>query len=173
MGPPTLVRWLVPADLPAYKALRDDMLIAHPAAFTSDAAAESDKRPDDYRHRLGLERNDGGQFLLGAFTGRTLIGAIGCERDLHLKVRHIGKVIGMMVRDDAQRRGIGKALLEAAIRLAREADGLEMLTLTVTAGNASAVRLYERSGFAICGTVPHAIKLGDAYHAKHHMVLML
>ena len=78
------------------------MLALHPEAFTSDAESESDKAPADYLHRLGLDRRDGGQFLLGAWRRRRLVGAIGCERDERLKVRHIGKVIGMMVRPEAR-----------------------------------------------------------------------
>ena len=48
-----------------------------------------------------------------------------------------------------------------------------MLTLTVTAGNASAVQLYERHGFVAYGTLPRAIKVGDEYHDKLHMALVL
>ena len=49
-----------------------------------------------------------------------------------------------------------------------------MLTLTVTAGNAPAVRLYESSGFSVYGTLPRAIRLGsDDYRDKLHMVLAL
>lgn len=167
------LRRLKPAELPTYKSLRDDMLVAYPEAFTSDAASARAMRPDDYRHRLGLEREDGGHFLLGAWVGRSLVGAIGCERDRSMKIHHIGKIVGMMVRSEMQHRGTGKALLDAAIGLARYAAGLEMLTLTVTASNAAAVRLYDRCGFRPCGTLPRAIKLGSAYHDKHQMVLML
>ena len=48
-----------------------------------------------------------------------------------------------------------------------------MLTLTVTAENASAVRLYERHGFAGYGTLRRAIKVGGRYHDKLHMALVL
>ena len=37
------IRPLVVTDLPAYKQMRDEMLLAHPEAFTSDAAAEKKK----------------------------------------------------------------------------------------------------------------------------------
>ncbi len=167
------IRRLVPEELPAYKSLRDAMLIAFPEAFTSDATSARALRPEDYRPRLGVERDEGGHFLLGAWFGRSLVGSIGCERDHGSKIHHIGKIVGMMVRSDAQQQGTGKTLLGAAIGLARHARGLEMLTLTVTAGNACAMRLYERCGFERCGTVPRALKLGSAYHDKHHMVLML
>jgi len=167
-----VIRALDAADLADYKRLRDEMLAAHPDAFTSDAAGESGKVPGDYLHRLGLDRDDGGQFVLGAWIGRRLVGAIGCERDERLKVRHIGHVIGMMVRPTVRRQGLGAKLLNACMDQARRA-GLEMLTLTVTAGNASAVQLYERHGFVGYGTLGRAIKIGSDYHDKLHMVLVL
>lgn len=160
-------------DLPAYKALRDHMLAAHPEAFTSDAAAERIKPPGSYSSRLGYERLDGGHFTLGAWRGRQLLGAISCERDPRLKVRHIAQVVGMMVRDEAQGQGIGRALLAACIARAREAEGLELLTLSVTSSNTAALRLYGAAGFERYGRLRRAIKLGTRYHDKDQMVLAL
>jgi RimJ/RimL family protein N-acetyltransferase len=48
-----------------------------------------------------------------------------------------------------------------------------MLTLSVTAGNAAAVRLYERHRFVAYGTLRRAIKVGATYHDKLSMVLAL
>ncbi len=167
------IRPLVVADLAGYKQLRDDMLLAHPEAFTSDAAAEQKKEPADYLQRLGIDRKEGGHFLLGAWSRDRIVGAIGCERDLRKKVRHIGHVVGMMVRPEARRRGIGRDLLDACIAEASRTAGLEMLTLTVTAGNVAAIRLYESSGFVAYGNLPRAIKVGHVYHDKLHMALTL
>jgi ribosomal protein S18 acetylase RimI-like enzyme len=168
---PVTIRRLVPADLAAYKALRDEMLSARPESFSSDPAPE--RGPDSYLSRLGLQRPEGGEFTLGAWRIGQLVGAVSCERDARNKVRHIGHVIGMMVRAEAQGAGIGRALLEACIAQARAADGLVMLTLTVTAGNAAAVHLYERAGFVRYGSLPRAILVDGVYHAKDQMTLSL
>ncbi len=168
------IRALVAADLPAYKALRDEMLFAHPEAFTSDAAEEVVKEPADYLQRLGLDRRQRGHFVLGAWRGERLVGAIGLERDRRRKGNHIGHVIGMMVRPEARGQGIGRALLEGLIGEARRSAGMEMLTLTVTASNAAAVGLYETTGFMSYGLLVRAIKLANGqYHDKLHMVLTL
>lgn len=166
------IRPLAVADLAGYKELRDEMLLAHPEAFTSDAATDRRKEPADYLQRLGIDRGEGGHFLLGAWRGARLVGAIGCERDTRIKVHHVGHVIGMMVRAEARRRGVGQDLLEACIATARGA-GLETLTLTVTAGNADAVGLYERIGFVAYGLLRRAIKVGAVHHDKLHMALDL
>jgi ribosomal protein S18 acetylase RimI-like enzyme len=172
MAADTLVRPLVASDLPAYKALRDEMLDLHPEAFTSDAPTERARPAAAYLPRLGLDRPDGGQFALGAFQGDTLVGALSCERDHRLKVRHIGHVVGMMVHPQMRGRGLGRALVVACIARARDA-GLEMLTLTVTSSNQAAVALYEGAGFRRYGRLEHAIKLDGAYHDKDLMVLQL
>lgn len=167
------VRRLRALELPDYKALRDALLAAHPDAFTSDAAAESAKPAQAYLPRLGLDRPQGGQFTLGAWDGRSLVGAVSCEREARLKVRHVGHLIGMMVADHAAGRGIGRALLLACIDEARATQGLELLTLSVTAGNAAAEHLYRSAGFVLYGTQPRAIKLDGRYHDKHLMILSL
>jgi RimJ/RimL family protein N-acetyltransferase len=149
------------------------MLGAHPDAFTSDAAAESVKPAQAYLPRLGLDRPQGGQFTLGAWDGRSLVGAVSCERDMRVKVRHIGHLIGMMVADHAAGRGIGMALLQACLAEARAAEGLELITLSVTAGNLAAEHLYLRAGFVRYGTQPRAVKLDGRYHDKHLMILSL
>ncbi len=168
-----VIRPLAEAELAAYKALRDAALTAHPQAFTSDAAEARLHTPESYRTRLGLERAEDGAFTLAAWQSHDLLESISCERDVRTKVRHIGHIMGMMVRDDAQRRGIGGALLQACIAMARQADGLTVLTLTVTAGNLPATRLYERFGFVHCGRLPRAICVAGQYFAKDQMMLDL
>ena len=170
---PVELRLLAPADLDQYKLLRDAMLAAHPEAFTCDAATERARASQSYLPRLGGGLADDGQFVLGAWQHDTLIGAIGSDRDNRLKVRHIAHLIGMMLRPEVRGRGVAGRLLERCIGLLRATDGIEMLTLTVTQGNAPAIRLYERAGFTLCGSVPRAIRVGDRYHAKDQMVLML
>ena len=171
--PAVEIRRLQGADLAAYKALRDAALADDPTAFTSDAETERLKAPDAYLPRLGLAAPLGGVFTIGALLDGTLLGAVSCERDMRVKVRHLGHIVGMMVRADQRGRGIGRLLVDACIAEARRGVGVEMLTLTVTASNAGAVRLYERAGFVRHGSLPRAIKVGDQYHAKDQMVLML
>jgi RimJ/RimL family protein N-acetyltransferase len=173
MAEPVDIRALMAADLPAYKALRDSMLAAHPEAFTSDADAERKRSAQSFLPRLGLDEPGSGRFVLGAWQAGQLVGALGCERDMRVKVCHIGHLIGMMVRTELQGAGIGRRLLDAGIAAARSVEGLEMLTLTVTAGNAGAVRLYEQAGFMRFGTLPRAIQVDGRYHAKDHMFLTL
>jgi putative acetyltransferase len=66
--------------------------------------------------------------------------------------RHAGD-IGMAVHDDFQRRGIGSALMAALIDVADNWLDLKRLELTVYADNATAIRLYQKFGFEVEGTL--------------------
>ena len=90
-----------------------------------------------------------------------LFGAITCERDPRAKVRHIAHIVGMMVADPLQGQGIGRQLMENALRLLAAEPSLLLATLSVTASNASAVRLYERCGFSRYGCLEGALRLPD------------
>jgi putative acetyltransferase len=73
----------------------------------------------------------------------------------------------MSVRDDWHHRGVGTALLTAAIDLADNWIGYARLELTVYTDNATALALYRRFGFEIEGTArAYAMRNGtlvDAY----------
>lgn len=66
--------------------------------------------------------------------------------------RHAGK-IGMAVRDDWQGKGVGSALMQAAIDLADKWLNLSRLELEVFTDNEPAIRLYKKFGFNIEGTL--------------------
>ena len=61
-----------------------------------------------------------------------------------------GHVMNLLVRQDAQGRGLGKALLSDLIESAAEA-GVDRLTLEVRRGNAPAIALYREAGFTEAG----------------------
>ena len=175
------IRRLQPADLGAYKALRDEALRLHPEAFTSDHETESARAPESYLGRLGLGEPLGGSFLLGAFVEQNgverLVGSVGLERETRTKTRHIAWLIAMMVLPEYTGRGIGRALLEACVAEARRAEGLRMIVLSVTASSDRVVRLYERAGFQRYGLVPGAVRIVDGrterFFDKAQMLLML
>ena len=64
--------------------------------------------------------------------------------------RHAGG-IGMSVRDDWQGKGVGTALMQAAVDLADKWLNLSRLELEVYTDNEPAIRLYKKFGFQIEG----------------------
>jgi ribosomal protein S18 acetylase RimI-like enzyme len=168
-----VIRLLEEADAPAYKALRDEMLDRHPESFTSDAATDKARPAASYLTRFGAHGAHASSFTLGAWRGEQLLGAITCERDLRIKVRHIGHLAGMMVRPQATRGGIGRALLTVCLDRVRRTGGVRMVTLSVTAGNAPAIALYQGMGFRRYGSLPRAVLVDGVFHDKDLMALDL
>ena len=75
--------------------------------------------------------------------------------------RHVG-TLGIAVRDDCQRRGVGTALLAAAVDLADKWLGYTRLELTVYTDNAAAIALYRKFGFDAEGTARrYALRDGE------------
>jgi putative acetyltransferase len=93
-----------------------------------------------------------GLYSLVACVEGEVVGSLGLETSpTRLRMRHVGS-IGMAVRDDWQGKGIGTALMEAALDLADNWLNLERIELRVYVDNSVAVALYKRFGFEIEGT---------------------
>jgi L-phenylalanine/L-methionine N-acetyltransferase len=86
-------------------------------------------------------------------SGHEVVGSLGLHQTaLHsLRRRHVA-AIGMSVRDDYQGRGVGTALLAAAIDRADNWMHILRIELTVFCDNEAAVALYRRHGFVVEGT---------------------
>ena len=68
----------------------------------------------------------------------------------------------MAVHDDFQGRGIGTALVEAAVDLADNWLNLKRLGLSVFTDNAPAIHLYKNFGFEVEGTLrAHVLREGE------------
>jgi len=161
------IRRLCSSDASAYRSLRLRALAQCPQAFTSSREEDEQLPLSVSQQRLGAAD----RHFWGAFHGDELCGMVGLERETRAKSRHKARVVGLYVAHEQTGRGIGGALMRALIDGAREA-GVELLVLTVTQGQGSALRLYERSGFRSFG-LERALKLGGRFYGKHHMALEL
>ena len=77
--------------------------------------------------------------------GDRIVGRLSLSRDPHPASRHVAD-LGLMVAVSHRRRGVGTALLHAAVAWAREAD-VRKLELHVFPWNEPALGLYETFGF--------------------------
>lgn len=89
--------------------------------------------------------------LVAEIDGR-VVGQLGLHLETAARRRHVGS-IGMAVHDDFQGRGVGSALLAAALELADNWLNLRRIELEVYTDNAPAIRLYENFGFITEGTL--------------------
>jgi len=105
--------------------------------------------PELWRKRLS--QNDETIHGLVAKVGGEVVGNLGLTRLTRARRAHVGE-IGMGVRDAWQGKGVGTALMEAALDLADNWLGLRRMELRVYADNARAIALYRKFGFEIEGT---------------------
>ena len=84
---------------------------------------------------------------------------------------HVGR-LGMGVRLEWRRQGIGRRLLDACLALARKA-GLARVELEVYSDNVAAIRLYDSLGFCQEGRKVRGRKLENRYRDVVLMALRL
>jgi len=94
----------------------------------------------------------GERIVLGAFDGAQLVGTVTLVLDLALNQPHRAEIVKMMTRVSHRSRGVAKALLHAAERVAIE-HGRWLLVLD-TASDEGASGLYERVGYKLSGVIP-------------------
>ena len=93
--------------------------------------------------------------------GGLIVGRLSVARDQHPASRHVAD-LGLMVAATHRRRGVGTALLEAAVDWARQA-GVRKLELHVFPWNKGAIALYDRFGFVREGYRRGHYRRGDEY----------
>ena len=138
MSEPITIRRAEPADFEAVQAI-----YAMPRAQAGTLQLPFPSL-DLWRQRLQVV--DPNAHVLLACAGDEVIGQLGLYAASHPRRRHVGD-IGMGVRDDWQGRGVGTALLGAAIDLADRWLQLRRLELQVYADNTAGIALYARHGF--------------------------
>jgi putative acetyltransferase len=136
------VRAIEPSD---FEALRD--IYAQPRAcqWTLQMPLPS---AEQWRQRLASPSPS--RQALAACINDRVVGNLGLMLDANPRRRHAA-TIGMGVHDAFAGRGIGQALMEAALDLADNWLSLVRVELTVFADNDRAIRLYERCGFVTEG----------------------
>jgi len=103
--------------------------------------------------RKRLSEQPDSLFGLCASVSGEVVGTLGLSiAEGSPRRRHVGE-IGMTVHDDWHCRGIGTALMRAAVELADRWLNLSRLELTVYTDNAPALKLYEKFDFEIEGTL--------------------
>jgi RimJ/RimL family protein N-acetyltransferase len=100
---------------------------------------------DERRYLRAVRRSSSGAVLVASGADGSIVGRLSVARDPHPSSRHVAD-LGLMVAAGHRRRGIGRALLDAAEAWAR-AVGVSKLELHVLPHNAAAIALYERFGY--------------------------
>jgi putative acetyltransferase len=145
-----------------YKAIYE--IYSCPKAFTGTLQLPYPSL-EQWRQRLAAP-GDGTYHLVAVVSDR-VVGMLGLHTFPNKPRRRHAGAVGMSVHDEWQGKGIGTALMHAAVDLADNWVNLRRLELEVYTDNESAIHLYERFGFEREGTLrQHAFRDGryvDAY----------
>lgn len=139
-----LIRHAEPGD---YEGTRDVM--SQPRAL-ADTLQLPHPSLEMWKKRLA-DQKDTDKMLVAVIDGR-VVGMLGLHQSYPSMRRRHAYGIGMAVHDDFTRRGVGTALMAAAIDLADNWFQVQRLELTVYVENAAAIALYRKFGFEIEGT---------------------
>jgi ribosomal protein S18 acetylase RimI-like enzyme len=170
------IRRLTAADADALYGLRLHALQSDPRGFRESHEELQNVAVATYAQRLGDVTDD--TFVLGAFAdnetiGCELIGMVGFYREQALKCRHKGWIWGMFVMPNHRGRGVGRALLAAAIERARKIAGLAVIRLSVSTTQDAARGLYQGCGFRVTCREAQAMIVDGVFIDEEQMTLSL
>lgn len=169
------IRLLGAADVEVYRALRLRSLAEHPEAYGASFSEESARGFEEDRARLAAKEGRDDDLVLAAFDGSRAVGLVGVVRQAphRSKLRHKAMLWGVYVAPEARGRGVGRLLIEAALREISRAADIELVQLGVGAQNQAARALYLATGFAPYGVERRAIRTEAGYVDEELMVRFL
>jgi RimJ/RimL family protein N-acetyltransferase len=115
---------------------------------------------DERRYLRAIRRYPNAAVFVADDEG-VIVGRLSIARDQHPASRHVAD-LGLMVAQSHRRRGIGTALLQAAVDWGQE-TGVRKLELHVFPWNEAAIALYENFGFEREGYRKEHYRRGDEY----------
>ena len=161
-----MIRHLTPSDLPTFKHLRLMSLRLEPENYASthdEWAALSDKEWTQY-----LVTSD----VFAAFEGDEPVALAAVTPQARARMAHRGSIGMVFVLPERRGSRIAAEIMGVVIEHAR-ARGMVQVELAVHAGNARAVRFYERLGFQRYGLLPRGFHEPGGYVDDLLMVLAL
>ena len=165
------IRILTEADVETFVRLRLEALAREPYAF--GRALEDARVQPSEQTALQLRAVPAGNFVVGAFEDREMVGQAGFVRYTGRKVQHKGIIWGVYVTAAARGQGMAKAMLSRILDRVRGYPGLEQVSLSVSVRQEAARQLYSALGFEVYGYEKHALKVGETYVDEEHRVLWL
>ena len=126
---------------------------------------------DEARVLAGRKDDPRSLMLVAEMDGEIIAAADVCSHGAKSRLWHRGEV-GISVRKDFWRQGIGSAMMERLVAFARE-TGYEQLELTVESKNIRAINLYLKNGFVVYGTRPHGMKYADGTYENDYLMVKI
>ena len=166
-GKPCVLRSVEPEDAERMIAYMKIMLGETP--YLLRTPEEFDYSVEGEAEVLGRRRDDPRALMILAEIDGEII-ATSDVMPMGAKSRTLHRAtLGMSVRQDYWRQGVGSAMMQRLIAHARE-SGFEQIELEVVNTNRRAINLYVKYGFQVYGTRPHGMKYPDGSYANDYMM---
>lgn len=157
LGKHVVLRAWKDADVPAMQALRNDVELQ--ASLMTEARPNSAERTRQWlSERSG--RDDLVFFVIADLEGDKPLGFVQAAE---INRRNGTGVLGICILPSAQGQGFGLDVIGLLEKYLSGVLGLRKLLLYVLANNARAIRLYEKCGFKMVGTLSRHYKTIDGY----------
>jgi RimJ/RimL family protein N-acetyltransferase len=121
-------------------------------------------QPDAARMQVRLHRDRPGWLFLVAELNEQVVGAIELQNGVAPLRSHSGR-LAMLVSSECRNRGIGAALLQAALDWAKASPIIERVGVSVASTNRKVLHLCRNFGFEPEGRHVRGVKLGPGEYA--------
>jgi ribosomal protein S18 acetylase RimI-like enzyme len=151
------VRLLTPSDAIEVRRLRLEGLRLTPEAFGSAWEEEAPHPLAWWKARL-----QGPAKWFGAEIGSALAGLTVVSLNLRMKHAHCADIGAVYVGETFRRRGVAFQLMQSAMGYLATTKA-RSATLTVSADNTAAQKLYAQFGFSVCGQLQRELNVDGSF----------
>lgn len=166
--PSVEIRCLGADDAQAFSVLRREVTHDNPVPMGLSFEEELTRTLDGFRAQLSAPLPSAvfGSFVEGELAATAAVSRAGPFTSSHHKM----VMWGVFTSPRYRRKGLSRAVVEAAIRHAFE-SGANRVNLQVYVPNIPAMTLYRKLGFTEFGTEPEAVRVDGCYYDGVHMSL--
>jgi ribosomal protein S18 acetylase RimI-like enzyme len=155
-------------DWEKYKKIRLEALRKNPEAFGSSYDEAIEKTDAQWKESVENPKN----YIFAACDGEEWIGMMAAYQEKGSKMKHIGYVWGVYMRDTYRGQKIGKKLMQVLLDELRQNKEIEKLNLNVNTEMVAATKMYQSFGFEITGTSHKEMKIDDRYIDEYAMEII-
>ena len=169
-GRSVTVRRALPAD--AAQTVKYVNEVSGQTEYLSFGPTDYDRTASEQETRLTKIAAADNQLFLLATIENELAGMIHFGTGKRPRTRHTGD-FGMSVHQKYWGLGVGSMLLQCVIEWSQQVGFVRKINLRVRTDNAPAIRLYERKGFKVEGTIARDFQIAGVFFDSYCMGLEL
>jgi ribosomal protein S18 acetylase RimI-like enzyme len=153
------------SDWDKYKKIRLDALKNDALAFGDSFAQSLNLADDEWKS----EFEDNKSFIMVANENDEIFAMVGAYQEDGEKMHHVAYIWGVYVKKEYRGRGLGEKVMRAVLDTLATNTEIIKVDLNVNTAQISAVKLYQKLGFTIAGTLHQELKVQNSYYDEYVM----